>query len=278
MRNLLNFIWRNQFVILFLCFQSICFLLLFQYNSFHKAHVLNLTAEVSGSTFSMLNNTTEYLKLKEVNEQLLKENGFYKSRNKVDGYYSLTPHVKYFNDSIHHKQYNYIGAKIINNTVSKRNNYITINRGSADGIKPEMGLITKNGIIGVIKDVSEHFAVALSVLHGKTTVGVKLKNDDYFGLMSWDGKNYQNTQLSDIPNHVNVQIGDTAVSRGHSTLYPANIPVGIITGINQEEGEIFYSIEMKLLEDLKQTSYCYAVENIIAIEQIELEEKVEDEI
>jgi rod shape-determining protein MreC len=276
MRNLLNILWKYQFFILFLFFQTLSLTLLFQYNKFQKANLLNQTAEISGSTYLLLNNVTSYLKLKEINEQLLKENKRLRNNSKYHSYYSLHPERMYFNDSLHQRTYNYLGAFVINNSVADRNNYITINKGKQSKISPEMGLVTENGIVGIVKDVSEHFSVALSLLHSKTKISVRLKNSDYFGLVTWCGKSPEVLTLEDIPNHVNIQLGDTVITSGSSSIFPFGIPVGLITNIEKVEGEVFYKIQLKPSQDLRNVHHCYVVENILKTEQTALEEKAQE--
>lgn len=236
-----------------------------------------MVAEVSGSTYLMVNNITSYLELKEINERLLKENERLKSKAKEDAYYSLFPDRKYFSDTLYQKQYEFIGAKVVNSSVSNRNNYITINRGRLHGIKPEMGLITDKGVVGIVKDVSPHFSVALSLLNGKTNVGAKMKKNEFFGIVKWEGDAIDEVTLTDIPNHVDVQVGDTIVSRGESTLFPSEIPIGTVSSFSPIEGEIFFDIKVHLFEDFKNLHYCYAVENILKQEQLNLEEEAKNE-
>jgi len=275
MRNLLNIIWKYQFFILFLFFQTLSLTLLFQFNKFQKASLLNYTAEISGSTFLLLNNVTTYLELKEINDQLLKENKKLRNKSKQASYYSLHPNRIFFNDSLHQKNYNYLGAFIINNSVSERNNYITINKGRLSGIKPEMGLVTDKGVVGIVKDVSEHFAVALSVLHSKTKISVTLKKSQYFGLVTWLGKSPNRMSLEDIPNHVNIEVGDTVITSGSSSIFPFGIPVGTITEFEKIDGEVFYKIKLKPTQDLRNVHHCYIVENILKFELKNLEEEAQ---
>lgn len=276
MRNLLNIIWKYQFFILFLFFQSLCFILLFQYNKFHKAAVLNYTAEISGSTYLLLNNITSYLQLKEINDALLAENNRLKNQSKANSYYSVHPDRMYFNDSLYQLQYQYLGAYVVNNSTHKLNNFITLKKGKAQGLQPEMGIVTPNGVAGIIKDVSENFAVAISMLHTDIRLSVKLKNTQYFGQVTWPGNHPNRFNLEDIPNHVNIQPGDTIVTSGSSAIFPPNIPVGTIVEINKPEGEVFYQIVIEPTQPLQSLNYVYVIENLLKTEQQTLEKEVQE--
>lgn len=271
MRNLFNILWKYQFFIAFLFLQAISLTLLFQYNKFHKAEVLTGAAQISGSTYLFVNNIQSYLSLKEENEKLRLENEHLKNRSKADAYYSLDTSKTYFNDSLFQRQYKFLSARVINSTVGNRNNYITLNHGEFSGVAPEMGIITEKGVAGIIKDVSSHFSVGLSLLHSKTKLSVRLKNSNYFGLVSWDGVNPYALNLDDIPNHVNIQVGDTIVTSGASSIFPYGLLVGTIISFEKVEGEVFYKIKIKPTQDLNSTSSCYIVMNRLKHEQVELE-------
>lgn len=271
MKNLLQFIWKNHFSFLFLLLQTLSLILLFQYNKFQKSAFLNYTAQISGTTYSLLNNFTAYLNLREENKRLLHENAQLRKQIPAYSYYSLNPNYKYFNDTLYAKKYTYLETEIVNSSVNKANNYITINKGRKHGVKPEMGVISHLGVLGVIKDVSENYSVALSILHSKTAVSARLKKNQYQGMITWNSKNAEYVQLNDIPNHVNIIEGDTVVTRSSSAIFPANHPIGTISKIQKVEGEYFYKLDVKLFEDFRKINHGYVVFNFEAIEQKQLE-------
>ena len=262
MRNLLQFISKNHVLLLFILLELCAFLMIVQNNHFQRAAFINSTNAVTANTFQTLSNWKNYFSLKSANEQLALENAklqtllTYKEVN--DTIASVLP-----------KQY--ISAMVINNSVAKRNNYLTLDKGTKHGVEKGMGVVTQNGVVGIIKEVSEHFSSVLSVLHGKSKTSVVLKHSHYFGSLEWEGVNYQNAIVNDIPPHVELNIGDTIISSGYSSIYPANIPIGRISRINTKPHKNFHQIEIQFLEDFKKLKYVYIIEVILSNEVHELE-------
>ena len=262
MRNLLQFISKNHVLLLFILLELCAFLMIVQNNHFQRAAFINSTNAVTANTFQTLSNWKNYFSLKSANEQLALENAklqtllTYKEVN--DTIASVLP-----------KQY--ISAMVINNSVAKRNNYLTLDKGTKHGVEKGMGVVTQNGVVGIIKEVSEHFSSVLSVLHGKSKTSVVLKHSHYFGSLEWEGVNYQNAIVNDIPSHVELNIGDTIISSGYSSIYPANIPIGRISRINTKPHKNFHQIEIQFLEDFKKLKYVYIIEVILSNEVHELE-------
>ena len=275
MQNLIRFIEKNAILFLFLILEGFAFYLLFQNHNFHRASFLNSTNKISGGIYAQYSEFTDYLNLKEVNLQLAKENERLRELQ-INSYEKLFGPNILINDTLHQQQYLYTKAKIINNSVNKQNNYLTLNMGSKNGIKNGMGVVAPNGVVGIIKDVSPHFSTVVSLLHGSSKISVKLKKNNYFGSMQWDGENYRQGVLYDIPNHVDIRIGDTVVTSGYSSTFPANIKVATIADFNQPKGENFYDIKLNFSMDFKNLSYVYVVKNLRSTEQKVLEEKREE--
>lgn len=272
MRNLLRFIINNQFIILFLLVEIVCFSLVVRYNNYQQARYINFSQSIYGYFAQKKDNLVQYLSLKEVNQQLAAENAFLK--NQLESYKSekKLPVVS-VSDTTHKQQYSYIIAKIVNNSVNKQYNYITINKGSADGIEPEMAVIASDGIVGVVKSVSEHYSLIISLLNRDIKISSKLKKDNNFGSFVWSGENYRSGNLNDIPLHVKVQKGDSIVTTGYSAIFPEGIPVGIVTDVAIKGGD-FFDIEAKIATDFKKLNYVYVIFNLKKQEQVSLEATV----
>lgn len=270
MRNLIQFIWRYHLVLMFLLAEFVSVGILIQYNSFHRANFLGYANEISGGTFKMMNEMTEYLELKNVNEKLAAENSRLRSKQK-DSFFSLRPGIVFFNDSAHMQQYEYLHAKVINSTVGKRNNYLTINAGSDFSIEPQMGVISEDGVVGIVKATSNNYSSIISLLHKDFKVSARLKDNDYFGILTWDGTHPQYAQLGDIPIHVTIQVGDTLVTRGSGTVFPPDVLIGTIAEFEKIKGTDFYDIEVKLSVDFNKPNYVYIVRNKMKLEQQLLE-------
>lgn len=276
MRNLIRFINTYSFFFLFLFFEVIAFYLLLSNNHFQQAAFLNATNRVTAGLQEDYSNLTDYLNLKEVNQNLSYENKRLRSAQQYSFQKLYGPNYL-INDTIYQRQYLYTTAKVINNSTNKQNNYLTLNVGSLNGIQKGMGVLAPNGIAGVVKQVSKHYAAVVSLLHSNAKVSVKLKNSNYFGSMQWDGKHYQEGLLKDIPNHVELQIGDTILTSGYSATFPADIAVATVLSFKKIPGENFYEIKVKFLTDYKNLSFVQVVKNIRKTEQEELEEKAEEE-
>lgn len=277
MRNLLQFLWKYHFALFFVFVQSISFIILVRYNSFHKANFLGYTNEVSGNAFEFVNQTTDYLKLKDVNQQLAAENAMLRSKQQ-DAYKSLNPRVIYFNDTAHLMQYEYVAAKVVNGTTNKRNNYITLNKGDNSFIEPQMGVISEKGVVGIIKAKSTNYSSVISLLHKSSRISTKLKNNEYFGILSWNGSDPRVAQLDDIPAHVNISEGDTVVTRGSGGIFPEGIMVGTVRSFEEIKGTDFYQIDVQLSVDFKNVSYVYVVRNHLKTELKALEDSSEVEV
>ena len=250
--------------------------IIIQYNTFHRANFLGFANEVSGGAFNMVNEITEYLELKNVNEQLVAENSRLRSQQQ-SSYFSLRPGVVYFNNSAHLEQYEYLHAKAINSTVGKRNNYITINAGSEFSVEPQMGVISDAGVVGIVKATSKNYASVISLLHKDFKVSAKLRGSSYFGILTWNGTNPREAQLKDIPHHVSIKIGDSLDTRGSGTVFPPDILIGTIKEFEDIPGTDFYNITVRLSVDFNKLGYVYVVRNKMKFEQTNLELEAETE-
>ena len=163
-----------------------------------------------------------------------------------------------------------MSARVINNSVNRQFNYLTINRGKADGVEPDMGVICPEGLVGVVTSVSEHYATVISVLNREFFPNAKIKRSNYFGYIDWPGNDYRYCQLNDIPLHAIFEIGDTIVSSGYSAIFPEGVLIGIVTKSNIDKG-INYSLDVKLTTDFKQLDQVTLVKNLLKQEQHQLE-------
>lgn len=277
MRNLINFIWRYNFTLFFLLLELFAFFLIIQNNRFHQANFFSWTNSVSGAFYSVVTDISDYLELKRVNEDLSIENAKLKSLSTNSFIKLRGPHV-YIEDSVYYQQYKYLSAKVVNNTIYKRNNYITLNQGSEQGVKPEMGVIHPSGVVGIVKDVSPHFCSVISILNKQTKLSVKFKRNNFFGILTWNGNDPSFAAINNIPNHVEIGIGDTLVSFGSSAIFPEGILVGTIDTFEKVQGDDFYDIRLKLSTQFGNLSYVYIIKNLLKKEQLELEELTKDDV
>ena len=163
-------------------------------------------------------------------------------------------------DSVQH-DFNIIMAHVINNSISKPFNYITINKGELDGVKPEMGVVDQNGVVGIVNVVGSHSARIISLLNPKFRLSCKLKDSDFFGSLVWDGIDPTVAVLEELPRHVTFQKGDTIVTSGYSAVFPEGLIVGTILNDRTENRENFFSLKVKLTSDFTQLSTVKVIEN-----------------
>jgi len=272
MRNLLRFLWKYSNFVLFILMEVFCLYLVFQNNSFQKAGWINSSNAFAGNVFTTVNSIKEYFALKETNELLAAENA--RLRNQ-----SLGSYAKYItsstvvNDTILKQQYTYIPAEVVNNSVNRRNNYLTLNRGYKQGITSDMAVITSNGIIGYTKDVSANFCTVLSILNKDAKISAKIKRFGELGSLIWEGGDYRFGLLQDIGTHVKILKGDTIVTSNFSDIFPSNIVIGTVESFAPREGGEFYNIKVKYSGNLKNVTHVYIINNILREEKKNLEER-----
>lgn len=235
---------------------------------------MNSSNTVSGQVFEKYNSVTEYFSLRRINDDLAKENA--RLRQSLQSYL-LTDINETVERQIGQKMIRSTSAKVINNSVHKQYNNITLNKGSRDGIKPDMGVVCPDGVVGVIINVSENYSTALSVLNSRWSVNAKLVKTNHFGPLRWEGKNPYSVILEEIPYHVQVEIDEEVVTSGYSATFPEGIVIGRVVKVEHEEGEAFQKIWVQLSADFKSLHYVEVIENITKQEQIELENVTEDE-
>lgn len=275
MRSLLRFIVRFNFVIIFIIIEFASLSIAFQYNQYQKAGVVSLVQNINGFYHSKIFSITEYLNLRETNEILSKENA--RLNNILEQAYRSDDIFFYKQvDADTKQQYYMTSAKIINNSVNKKHNYLTLNKGTEHGVRQEMAVVSSEGVVGVIFDVSKKFSTVISLLNTNLKISSKIKKNDYFGSLAWDGKDYRHAILSEIPFHVNIEKGDTIVTSGHSSIFPENIQIGVIEDYTTKGGN-FYEINVRLSTNFKRIRYINIISNLSKKEQLELQNSFPDD-
>lgn len=260
----------------FVLLELVCFSLIVKNNTFHRGSALSSSNRLVGNVYGLNNAINEYFKLKSINDELAIENAALRSLLNESKYISSSKKLS-VTDSVGRQHYTYVPAKVINNSTDRRNNYLTINRGILQGVEPEMAVISSNGIVGIVKDVSKNFASVISVLHKNSSISVKLADTEYIGSLVWDGGDPQIAQLMDIPNHVQLAKGMLVQTSGFSAMFPSGINVGTIRSFEVEQGDNFYSIDVDLLTDMSSVSMVYVINNLMRFEQIELEKQAQSD-
>ena len=274
MRGLLRYLLKNYAFLLFLLLEVLSFILIFNFNSYQRVKYLNSSNRITASIYNSFNSVGSYFSLAAVNRKLAKENAQLKSLISDLPYIRITPYSIVSKAEITDSLYRFISAKVINNSVNKQDNYITLNKGRKDGIKPDQGIINSDGIVGVVTHVSESFSMGFSVLNKRWGASAKLKKSGTFGPLSWDGSDSKYANLTGIPFHVEIAVGDTVVTSSYSSVFPEGIMIGTIHTIEQPSGENYYNISVELAVDFRALSYVDVVDNLKRDEIKALESRI----
>ncbi len=277
MERLFIFFYQYRAFFTFFFLEVLCAWLIIENNQYQSARFFNS----SNSTVAVLNTISqdirEYFLLRNINSTLAEENAWLRSR--LEQYKQLEevnhPHV--IEDSAMIKQFDFISAKVVNNSVNRFTNYLTINQGSDAGIAPGMAVISPLGAVGKVKAVSEHFSVVTSLLHKDYRLSVVMTRTGYFGSVSWDGINPDLVQLNYVPRHVDPQKGDTVVTSAYNAVFPEGVMVGLIEEVEQNE-TLFYDLTVKLSQDFRKLSYVEVVRSHLKHEQDSLEMPFMEEV
>ncbi|MDC1266048.1 rod shape-determining protein MreC [Flavobacteriaceae bacterium] len=254
MQQLFNFFIKNKTFVLFLLLFSYALSLTIQSHEYQRSKFLNSSNQITGSIYSTFHSITQYFNLKHENRLLLEEN----SRLKMM-VFSHEDSVAV--DSVLEYKYDLYPSLVYKNSYALPNNYLTLNKGENDSIKEDYGVITSKGIVGIIDATSKNYSRVLSILNTNSRINVKLKKTNYFGILSWDGKSPEITQLKDVQDLVELSIGDTIVTSGYSSTFPPNIPVGSIESYRLNDTEDLYIIDVKLFNDMKNLEHVYIIKN-----------------
>ncbi|MDD4384429.1 MAG: rod shape-determining protein MreC [Bacteroidales bacterium] len=259
MNSLLRFIVKYQFLLLFLALEIFSLWLLSNHTYYQKSKIENVARSVSGYANSKINSAQSYFNLSETNRVLSQEN--LELRKQVATLSAKTEALyEMMGDTITDSLYLFKPAKVVNNSVNKQYNYLTLNKGSNHGVETEMGVVTNNGIIGIVIGVSPNYSTVISLLNVDLKISAKLKKSNHFGSLFWEGNSYQHITLGDIPQHVPIGIGDTIVTSEFSSIFPENIPIGVISSFSSK-GSNFHTIKVKLFKDFKQLYNVWIVTN-----------------
>lgn len=275
MRNLFLLIWKYYFFILFVIFEIASVYLLIKNNSYHGSGFINSSNKVAAEMLSTVNSAKEFINLRSANEHLARENAEIMSML-PESYYSLTSDSGVVNDTMFRQHYIYFTAKVINNSVNRRNNYLTLDKGRLHGIEPEMGVISSTGLVGIVKDVSDHFCTVKSILHKQSSISAKLKGSGFFGALVWEGTDPTEATLQDIPKNAVISIGDTIVTTGYSIIFPEGLMIGTVKEHKIKPGDNFHIITVKLSTNFNTLSHVYVIENLLKEERQNLEAVLND--
>lgn len=268
MQQIFNFLIRNKNNILFLLLLVLSLFLTIQSHSFHKSRFISSANVLTGGIYERASNIQNYFYLEEYNQRLLDENRQLRSllANVQD-----TTATDIIDSTLVDGIFNFRTARVINNNYSKVDNYITLNSGSNAGIKKEQGVITSQGIVGIVDHVTGKHSRVISILNSNSRINAQLKKTYHFGSLVWNGKDPNTVQLIDVPRQAPVQVGDTIVTGGRSLIFPQGIPIGDIQDFSLDQNESYYTLNIRLFNDMTNIGHVYIIENTDKEEIQELE-------
>ncbi|MBO0321464.1 rod shape-determining protein MreC [Muricauda sp. CAU 1633] len=255
MQRIINFIlrYRNAFLYSFLALISL--VITVRSHSYHQSKFFNSSKWLTGNVYGTASDISSYFNLREENDRLVNENErlrrmLFNAENAV---------IEPLDSSL--VDYEVLSARLVKNSFTSPRNYVTIDKGKNQGVGQDMGVITTKGILGIVENVSNNFATVQSVLNTKSNINAKIKHSNYFGSLVWDANDYTVVQLVDIPRLVPLVVGDTIVTGGMSSIFPEDVPVGVIKRYDLNASKSFYNIDVELFNDMVNIKNVYLIEN-----------------
>lgn len=268
MQQIILFLIKNKTGLVFIILMTIALGLTFQAHTYHNSKLVSSANFISGNVLGTSESVYQYFSLKTQNEILLEENKTLRKRllNTTLVEDTLQPTLDYITDTLYRIQ----KAKVISNYYDKIDNYLLIEGGTNDSIKEDLGVISSKGIIGIVIDTSKEFSRVISILNTNTSINAKLKKTNHFGTLTWDGKDPNIMSLVDVPRSAPVNLGDTITTGGRSLIFPEDVPIGIINDFELNENIGYYTISVKLFNDMTNLKHIYVIEDTRKEEAYEL--------
>ena len=282
MKNLLDFLARYNHWLLFIILEVASFVLLFQFNNYQGSVWFSSANAVSGKVFEWSASVEQFFALTKVNEALTQRNLL------------LEQQVRLLTDSIQQRDgaaampqsrqlqllvdYRLIPTKVVSNTVNKRDNFITIDKGAKDGVKKDMGVVCGNGVVGIVYLVSDHYSILLPVLNSQSNISCTIKGRGYFGYLHWTGGATNLAYVDDIPRHAHFKLYDLVVTSGYSSVFPPGILVGKILHVYNSSDGLSYRLNVKLSTDFANLRDVCVIDNTAIAERIQIMQAANDSI
>ncbi|WP_421874941.1 rod shape-determining protein MreC [Marinoscillum sp.] len=264
MQNLLNFLYRFRTFGLFLLLEGVCAWLIIAYNQRPNAAFLNSSNSLVAGVNLLTSNTTNYFQLKQINSQLVAENQLLREQlaNHSLGKVELDTSKE---------RYILKKARVINSTFRRSMNYMTLDAGLDQGIKPGMGVISGFGVVGQVKSASNSFATVTSLLHRNLLISSSISRTNTLCTVQWDGESPLQAELKYVPRHIPIKEGDSIVTSGYNAIFPKDIYIGKIASFELEDNDVFYNAKIDLAVDFSSVDYVFVIENRMKQEQDSLE-------
>ena len=259
MQQIINFLIRNKNSLLFLLLLFLSLVFTIQSHSYHKSKFISSTNFLTGGIYGWQNSVSQYFGLRSENERLLAENE--RLRNLLSTFDKDTSKASVIDTISFPSPYTFIKADVYRNDYSKRDNYLLLNKGRKDSILPDMGVITDRGIVGIVENVSAGYSRVISILNSNSSINAGLKKSNQYGSLVWNGNDPNVVQLETIPRQALLKIGDTIITNGRSTIFPKGIAVGTILDYELDQSQNYYTIDVKLFNDMTDLGFVYVIKN-----------------
>ena len=261
MQQLIYFIQKYRYFLFFLLLELIAFQLIINNLSFHNSKFINSASTITGGFYNKTNSISDYFQLDTENKELLNENLILRNKlEKLSQNIDTIAVTKIFEKTKLRQRYLYLKGRIEKNQFRNNYNFLTINLGSKDSVRKEMGVINSKGILGITENVLHNYSRVRSILNKNSKINAKLKNSNYFGTLTWDGFDYNITQLLDIPRQAVLKVGDTITTGGMSSIFPEGIPIGRVDNI-VNGASIKRIINIQLFNDMSSLKNIYVVKD-----------------
>lgn len=274
MLKFIAFFRRFRVFLVFLILQIIALSSYFSVMNFARTKFFNSSAAVTGTLLTWERNIIKYFYLDEANQKLQEENTELEMRI-IDNFISIDPQTAKINDTIYHLSFERTPATVINSSHSHTNNYFTINAGSEKGIERKMGVVSSDGIVGIVYDVSKNFAVVKSILTQDINLSAFIEGSNAHGLIKYLENDPRKVNLTGISNDINIEIGSSVLARGSGGYFPQGEPIGKVEKLEPIEGKPMWNVTVKLNQDMRKLRYVYVVKNINQLELEEIEKGIE---
>lgn len=258
----------------------ICIVCLVRSNPYQRSVWLSSANGVATCFYRTLSSSTSYIGLREINEELNRRNAELEARNVelrqiVQSLLLAQDSMSnIMSEALENGRYKYTTATVINSSVNRSNNYLTLDRGRMEGILPEQGVVDRNGVVGIVSRVSDHAALVISLLNPDLRLSCKLGHEGYLGSLIWDGSSAQQAILEELPRHAEINKGDTVFTSGFSSVFPEGIPVGVVNHVVTEDDGDFRKLVIDLAADFQRIGPVMVVEDTRAAEMRELEQGI----
>lgn len=280
MNNLLDFIRKHYHWLLFLALEGISLVLLFSYNSYQGSVWISSANSIAGFVYEKKAGLNSYLSLSQMNSELTQRNVYLeyqlqKLREELDKQGKDSTHIPGLKDAA---SYGVIPARVVNNSVDKHDNLMTINKGTADGVQKDMGVVSGTGVVGIVYLAGEHYSVVIPALSSRSSISCKIEHTNYIGYLRWNGGLSNMAKVDEVPRHAHFKLYDRVVTSGYSSVFPPGIPVGKILHVYNSPDGLSYQLQVQLYTDFGNLQDVCVIDNKRMHEQLKVLRAAQDSL